>query len=86
MSNIQQITHGLLNYQHGIWLLTESELFFVENLGESDDVSVEFQNVSATMELDVTPGSRVVLDIGGQVYLVTPTNVTLLDCYSYFED
>lgn len=86
LSNIQQISYGLLNRRYGLWALTESELFFLENLGSKVN-SVDVENVSATLELEVVPGSRLVLDVGGHsMYLVTPSNVTLLDCNNYYED
>ena len=79
MDSIQQIAHGSIGSKEGVWFLTITRLLFAENLG-SDPAKVTFTNVTDSLRLAVSEGSRVAPGPGGEVYLVTPTDVTLLNC------
>ncbi len=82
INNITQISSGTIGKRRGVWVLTDSDLFFGTNFYED----VEFLNVSETIGLSVSAGSMVTVATGGEVYLATPINITLLDCSSDFED
>lgn len=84
MTEVVQISHGSLGKTEGFWLLTDADLVFVRKL-TSLSSEVEFLNVSQTLSLTVTKGSRVAADMAGMVYLVSPDNITLLDCSEEFE-
>ena len=62
--------------------MTEEQLFFARNF----QTKVEFLNVSEALDLEVSAGSMVAMGTKEQVYLVTPENITLLDCSGEFED
>ncbi len=57
-------------------------MFFGTNFYDN----VEFLNVSETIGLSVLAGSMVAVATGGEVYLATPINITLLDCLGDSED
>ena len=82
IGNVTQIAHGTVYKSSGIWVLTDTELFFARNFYSE----VEFLNVSDTLGLEVVPGSMVAVGTEGLVYLATPQNITLLDCSQDYED
>ena len=72
--------HGSVDKTTGVWFLTDSRLLFVRNLTGKDPRDVVFVNVSSSIGLEVGNKSRIAADVYQRLYLVTPTNVTLLDC------
>ena len=63
-----------------MWFLTDSSLYFALNLDGGDPRQAQFVNVTASLDLEISAGSRLAMGAGDSVYLATPTNVTLLDC------
>ena len=80
MDTIQQVAHGAIGKAVGVWLVTESQLLFAENLNGTEPTAVEYLNISDNLGLVVMRNSHVAVDLGYKVYLITPENVTLLDC------
>lgn len=80
MDTIQQLMHGNVDGQAGVWLLTESQLLFAVNLCDGDAAEVQFLNISADLELEIEENSRIAAYSASRVYVVTPVEVTLLDC------
>ena len=80
IDRIQQVSSGKVDGTEGVWFLTDSSLYFALNLDGGDPGRVQFVNVTSSLELEISPGSRLAVDAGGRVYVATPTNVTLLNC------
>ena len=80
IKTIQQVTSGSLSYRNGVWLLTDSELVFMDNVKSHDPSRIEFYNVTEELDIDVQLGSRVVMMDGGRLFLVTLKTIYLLDC------
>ena len=66
----------------GVFLLTDTELFFTANLSSRPSSSPFFLNISGGAGVVVTLGSRLAAAAAQRVFLVTPAAVYLLDCYS----
>ena len=80
IKTIQQVTSGSLSYRNGVWLLTDSELVFMDNVKSHDPSRIEFYNVTEELDIEVQLGSRVVMMDGGRLFLVTLKTIYLLDC------
>lgn len=80
IKEIQQVTSGSLSYRNGVWLLTDSELVFVDNLKSHNPTDVKFYNVTEELDIEIQLGSRVVTVNNGRLFLVTIEAVFLLDC------
>ena len=81
LDGIVAMAHGMVSDQSGVWFLTETELIFSFGLTGGSASEVGFLNVSAMLALEVEgEGGRVAVVGSNQVYLVTPANITLLDC------
>ena len=48
--------------------------------GGSPEEDVAFLNISQKLELDISPNSYIVSHMNDVLYLITPDNVTYLDC------
>ena len=80
IKTIQQVASGSLSYRSGVWLLTDSELVFTDNLKSHDPATVEFYNVTEELDIKVELGNRVVMMDSGRLFLVTLKTIYLLDC------
>ena len=80
IDHVQQLVAGKLGGASGLWLLTDSQLFFVHGLHGSHPERVEFLNVSQGLDLDVTVDSYVATRPDSSLYLFSSYNVTHLDC------
>lgn len=80
IKTIQQVTSGSLADRNGVWLLTDSELVFVDNLRSHNPAYVLFYNVTEELGIEVQLGSRVIVMNSGKLFLVTQEAVYLLDC------
>ena len=80
IKTIQQMASGSVAYRNGIWLLTDSELIFVDNLKSCDPDEVRFFNVTEVLGIEVEIGSRLVVIESGRLFLTTSKTVYLLDC------
>ena len=67
-------------YSNGVWLLTDSELMFVDNLGSHNLDEVRFFNVSEALGIEVHLGSRLIVIESGRLFLTTSETIHLLDC------
>ena len=63
-----------------MWFLTNSSLIFGLNLDGTDPDSVQFVDVGGDLDIEVVLGSRVAVDLSGELYLATPYNVSLINC------
>ena len=63
-----------------MWLLTDSELVFTDNLKSHDPATIEFYNVTEELDIEVQLGSRVVMMDSGRLFLITLKTIYLLDC------
>ena len=80
IESIQQIASGSLSYRKGVWLLTDSELIFVDNLKSHNPDEVKFYNVTEVLGIEIQLGSRLVVIESGRLFLITLEAVYLLDC------
>lgn len=80
IDDIQQLVAGKLGGSSGLWLLTDSQLFFVRGLHGGSPEAVEFLNVSQQLDLDVTVDSYVASKFDSYLYLISSYNITYLDC------
>ena len=77
---IQQVASGTLGVRNGVWLLTDSQLVFVDNLQSRDSTRVAFYNVTEELGIEVEMGNRIITMTNGRLLLVTSDVVYLLDC------
>ena len=81
VGSIRQIAHGCVGGEEGLWLLDDSALYFALNLDGGDPASVKFLNISDSLGIEVEEGSQIaVADEGSGVYVITPANISFLDC------
>ena len=85
VKTVQQVTSGALSYRNGVWLLTDSELVFVDNLKSHKPGNVNFYNVTEELDIEIQMGNRVIMMNNGKLFLVTEETIFLLDC-SQFND
>ena len=66
----------------GLWLLTDSQLFFTSDMHRDRPESAKFSNVSQQLDLEVATDSYIFVDPKrtSHLYLVSTFNVTYLDC------
>ena len=86
IQTIQQVASGTMDNRNGVWLLTDSELIFVDNLQSHDSTKVNFYNVTEELGIDIEMGNRVVTMTNGRLLLVTSEVVYLLDCSRTYEE
>lgn len=75
---MQQLVGGVMGGASGLWLLTNSQLYFVRGLHGTRPEGVEFLNVS--LELEVTLDSYMAWKFGSGLYLISSYNASYLDC------
>lgn len=80
IKTIQQIASGSVAYRNGVWLLTDSELIFVDNLKSHNVDEVTFFNVTEALGIEVQPGSRMIVIESGRLFLTTSETIYLLAC------
>ncbi len=64
----------------GLWLLTDSQLYFVHGLHGGLTEDVNFVNISEYLEIEVSPESYLVSQLDSALLIISPDNITLLDC------
>jgi len=70
-----------VNREEGVWLLSETTLYFALYLDGGDPGEVKFLNISSSLGIEIVNGSQIAVageDSG--VYVITPTNISFLDC------
>lgn len=77
ISNIQQVATGMVQGRSGVWILDIHGLYFATRLEAS---SSNFLNVSKTLELNVSQGSRLAMASVESLFLISPGSIALLDC------
>lgn len=80
IDGIQQVSSGKIGGEEGVWFLTNTSLYFVMNLDGGDPEDVVFLDIGSELEIDIVTDSQMAVDVGEAVYIVTPFNVTLLNC------
>ena len=80
VQTIQQIASGSVAFRNGVWLLTDSELIFVDNLKSHNPDEVRFFNVTEALGIEVQLGSRLIVIESGRLFLTTSETIYLLDC------
>ena len=80
VDHIRQLVTGKLGGSSGLWLLTESQLFFVHGLHGSHPERAEFQNISMELDVEVTEDSYVATKLDSSLYVFSSFNVTYMDC------
>lgn len=78
--DVHQIVSGQVDNKKGIWLLDPEGLYFVYGFesGNTDDVS--FVNISENLDISVHENSQVSLRSHDSLFLISPDNITMLDC------
>lgn len=71
---------GQMGGSGGLWLLTNTQLFFVHGLHGGDPDNTRFVNVSQELDIEVTMDSYMATKLGSTLYLISSYNVTYLDC------
>ena len=66
--------------RNGVWLLTDSELIFVDNLQSRDSTQVAFYNVTEDLGIDMQMGNRIITMTNGRLLLVMSDVIYILDC------
>jgi hypothetical protein len=80
VQTIQQVASGTLTNRNGVWLLTDSQLVFVDNLQSRDSTIVAFYNVTEELGIEIGTGDRIITMTNGRLLLVTSDMFYLLDC------
>lgn len=80
IDSVRQMVAGKVGGASGLWLLTESQLFFARNMYGGSPESAKFDNISQQLDLDVSLDSFIVPRLNSDLYLVSSFNVTYLDC------
>ena len=80
IDEIHQMVEGEMDGRGGLWLLTPSQLYFVRGLNGGPPTGVEVFNISKTMDLSVTPESYLAPMLAFSFFLITPDNITYIDC------
>ena len=70
----------------GIWLLTDSELIFVDNLQSRNPTKVAFYNVTEELDIEIQMGNRIITVTNGRLLLITSEVIYLLDCSQASEE
>ena len=78
--NIVQAAEASLGDAEGIWLLGPTYLVCISNLATKNPVLVQFTDVSANLGLEIVNGSRLAVEPGYGLYVITPTTITRLNC------
>lgn len=78
ISGVVQMSTGDVNNDHDVvWILTEDDLFYSHNLGTS---LTRFRNISSYLDLWITEDSVIAPQPGGHLWVITPENITFLNC------
>ena len=80
IDQIQQVLEGEMVGSGGLWILTSSQLYFVRLLNGGLPAAVEMINISDSMELSITSKSYLAPVLANSFFLVTPSNITYVDC------
>ena len=82
VDEIKQLVEGEMIGKGGMWLLTSSQLFFVRYLNGGSPDRVRFTNIGVDLDIDITPESYLAPKMSNSFFLVTPGNITYVDCVS----
>ena len=80
VSSIRQIASGEINEKKGAWLLDTQSLYFVYDINASTYDDVAFVNISDNINLFIGDDARICPKSTSSLYVISRTNVTLLDC------
>ena len=81
VGSLRQIAHGSVDGEEGVWLLSETALYFALCLDGGDPGDVEFLNISSSVGMEIQEGSQIAVSgVNSGVYVITPTNISFLDC------
>lgn len=86
VQTIQQIASGTMANRKGVWLLTDSELIFIDNLQSRNPSTVAFFNVTEELDITIQKGNRIITMTNGRVLLITLEAIYLLDCSQASEE
>ena len=78
--DIVQAAEASLGNTEGVWLLGTTNLVCVSNLATKNPGLVQFTDVSASLGLEIVNGSRLAVEPGYGLYVITPTTITRLNC------
>ena len=80
VDQIRQLVFGKVGGVGGLWVLTETQLFFATGMFDTGQKGARFENVSQQLELEVSPDTYIIRRWDTHLYLVSAFNLTYLDC------
>jgi hypothetical protein len=80
VDEIHQVVTGKVGGAIGLWLLTETQLFFARGMLSNHPQNVTFENVSCQLDLEVAADSYIIPRWNNYLFIVSAFNFTYLDC------
>ena len=80
IDSVDQVLSGKVDGEPGVWLLSGAELYFAVGLGGDRDP--QFFNISGLSGITAEPNASRLSQTASSdgLFVITPLNITLLDC------